>query len=57
MRRIYAVRHANDDATITTVARMLRDKDTARELVARYVAGEHVKVKRRTVYCLRPVQR
>lgn len=43
VRRIYAVRHANDDATITTVRRFMRNKDDARELIARYVRGEHVR--------------
>jgi len=33
--RVYAVRRANDDGSITTMASMLRSKDAAREFIRR----------------------
>lgn len=41
--RIFAVRYANDDASISTVRSHIRWKDDAREIVSRLLKGEHVK--------------
>lgn len=42
-KRIYCVRHANDDATITTVRSHMHDKDDARELIRFILRGGHAK--------------
>ena len=42
-RRIYCVRHANDNATITTVRSHMRDKEAARDLIAVLKGGGHAK--------------
>ena len=41
-RRIYAVRYANNDGTIKTLASFLRSKDEARGFIRQAIAGREV---------------
>lgn len=42
-KRIYAVRYANDDATIDTMRSHFHSKEDARDFITRAKAGEHVR--------------